>query len=217
VTCPRSMTASTFSWRSGSADVVAIRAASFADAARIAVVQRAGWVAAYSDIISAETIDRVTAPDDGARVRQTFQTRPWQRMIVAAEQESGQVVGYASYGPEVDVLGMQWPHPMTSAGAAGEVAELYALYVHPDWWSTGTGAALMSAVLGHTKGYPDTVLWVLERNARARAFYERFGFCADGAVHVLDGLGGVPEVRYRRPPPAPLSAPVPDASAPSTH
>jgi GNAT superfamily N-acetyltransferase len=178
--------------------VVAIRAAAFADAAEIAALQRAGWIAAYSDIISAEIIDRVTAPDDGARIRQTFQTRPWQRMIVGVDQGSGRVVGYASYGPEVDVLGMLWPHPMTSAGAAGQVSEVYALYVHPDWWSTGVGAALMAAVLAHTERYPVTVLWVLEQNARARAFYERFGFSADGAVHVLDALGAVPEIRYRR-------------------
>jgi GNAT superfamily N-acetyltransferase len=197
------MTGSISSWRSGSAEVVVIRAAAFADAAEIAAVQRAGWLAAYSDIISAETIDRVTAPDDGARIRQTFQTRPWQRMIVGLDQDSGRVVGYASYGPEVEVLGMLWPHPMSSAGAAGEVAELYALYVHPDWWSTGVGAALMSEVLAHTTKYPVTVLWVLEKNGRARAFYERFGFSADGAVHVLDALGGVPEIRYRRPSPSP--------------
>jgi GNAT superfamily N-acetyltransferase len=178
--------------------VAVIRAATRADAPEISAVQRAAWVAAYSDLISAEIIDRVTAPDDGARIRQTFRTRPWQRMTVGVDPDSGRVLGYASYGPEVDVLGTLWPHPMTSAGAAGEVAELYALYVHPDWWSAGTGTALMSGVLAHTARYPVTTLWVLEGNARARAFYERCGFSADGAVHVLDALGGVPEVRYRR-------------------
>ena len=54
-----------------------IRAGSAADAAQIAAVQREGWFAAYEGIIAAEIIDRVTAPDDGARVRQSFRTRPW--------------------------------------------------------------------------------------------------------------------------------------------
>jgi hypothetical protein len=60
-----------------------IRAGSAADAAQIATVQREGWFAAYQGIIPAEIIDRVTAPDHGARVRQSFRTRPWQRMLVA--------------------------------------------------------------------------------------------------------------------------------------
>ena len=50
--------------------MVVIRAGSPADAAQIAEVQREGWFAAYRGIIPAEIIDRVTAADGGARVRQ---------------------------------------------------------------------------------------------------------------------------------------------------
>jgi len=180
--------------------VVVIRSATAADAAQVAAVQRDGWFAAYGDIITHEIIDRVTAPDGGARVRQTFRTRPWQRMIVAVA-ETG-VVGYASFGPEVDVRGASWPHPLTEAGEQGRMAELYALYVHPAWWSTGTGRALMDRVLARISaaGYPCITLWVLRDNARARRFYERAGFSPDGASHILNGLGGVTEVRYRRAP-----------------
>jgi|SRR5580692_8637683 len=191
-----------------------IRAGSAADAAQVAAVQREGWFAAYDGIIAREIIDRVTAPDDGARIRQTFRTRPWQRMIVAvaanpetpepgepqATRAAPVVVGYASFGPEVDVLGASWPHPVSGAGQEGLVAELYALYVRPARWSTGTGRALMDRVIARTSaaGYRDIVLWVLEENARARRFYERAGYSADGATNVLDRLGGVLEVRYRR-------------------
>ena len=68
--------------------MVVIRAGSAADAASIAAVQREAWFAAYTGIIPDEIIDRVTAPDDGARVRQSFRTRPWQRMIVATPDEA---------------------------------------------------------------------------------------------------------------------------------
>jgi GNAT superfamily N-acetyltransferase len=179
-----------------------IRSASPADAAEISGVQRDSWLAAYQGIIAHEIIDRVTAPDGGARVRQVFRLRPWQRMVVAVAQdpvdEPG-IVGYASFGPELDVFA-PWPHPVSPAGQQGQVGELYALYVHPAWWSTGTGRALMDHVLAKVSraGYPDVMLWVLERNARARRFYERAGFRPDGASHVLDGLGGVVEIRYRR-------------------
>ena len=148
--------------------MVVIRAGSAADAAQIAAVQREGWFAAYEGIIPAPIIDRVTAPDGGARVRQTFRTRPWQRMLVAvvADQEGAAapgVVGYASFGPETDVLGAPWPHPLTTDGEDGSVAELYALYVRPAWWSTGTGRALMERVLARSSraGYLSIALWVL--------------------------------------------------------
>jgi GNAT superfamily N-acetyltransferase len=186
---------------------VLIRAASPLDAPGIAVVQRESWLAAYDGIIERSAIERIMVPDGGARVRQSFRTRPWQRMIVAvaAEPDTPGVVGYASYGPEVDVLGARWPHPRTAAGERGEIAELYALYVLPAWWSTGTGRALMDRVLARTAraGYTSITLWVLRDNARARRFYQRAGFAPDGATNVLDGLGGVTEVRYRRPLPPP--------------
>lgn len=187
-----------------------IRSCSAADAAQIAAVQRAGWFAAYEGIIPGEIIDQVTAPDEGARVRQTFRTRPWQRMIVAVagKRETPRpgvpvapgIVGYASFGPETDVLAGRWPPQLTGAGRDGQVAELYALYIRPAWWSTGTGRALMDQVLARTSAvrYRSVVLWVLRDNTRARRFYERAGFAPDGAAHRLDRLGGVTEVRYQR-------------------
>ncbi len=192
--------------------MVVIRSASAADAAQIAAVMRASWRAAYEGIIAPEVIGRVTATDGGARVRQSFRTRPWQKTFVAVavpppELEAPRmrdaadgIVGYAFFGPEQDVLGAPWPHPLSPEGQQGQVAELYALYVHPDWWSTGTGRALMDRVLdaASVAGYVSVRLWVLRDNSRARRFYERAGFAPDGASHTLDGLGGVTEIRYRR-------------------
>jgi len=90
--------------------------------------------------------------------------------------------------------------PLTADGLAGLVGELYALYVAPAWWSTGTGRALMGHVLTALRadGFPRAVLWVLADNARARRFYERAGFTPDGGTNVLAGLGGVLELRYAR-------------------
>jgi ribosomal protein S18 acetylase RimI-like enzyme len=185
--------------------VVVIRSASTADAAQIAAVMRDSWFAAYDGIIAPAIIDQATAPDGGARIRQSFRIRPWQRMIAAvargpAPASATRIVGYASFGAERDVIGMPWPYPLTAAGSDGQVAELYALYVHPSWWSTGTGRALMDQVLTKVRmaGYACITLWVLEANGRARSFYQRAGFAPDGARHVLDDLGGVTEIRYRR-------------------
>jgi ribosomal protein S18 acetylase RimI-like enzyme len=188
--------------------MVVIRSASTADAPQIAAVMRDSWFAAYEGIIARQLIDQATTPDGGARVRQSFRTRPWQRMIAAvarhprpaagADAAAG-IVGYASFGPERDVLDTSWPHPRTAAGAEGRVAELYALYVRPAWWSTGTGRALMDQVLTRVSaaGYRYITLWVLEDNARARRFYEQAGFAPDDARHLL-GDFGVTEIRYQR-------------------
>ena len=186
--------------------MVVIRSASAADAAQIAAVVRDSWFAAYDGIIVPALIDQATAPDGGARIRQSFQLRPWQRMIAAVARgqapadDTAGIIGYASFGPERDVLDTPWPYPLTPGGSDGQVAELYALYVHPAWWSTGTGRALMDHVLARVcaAGYACITLWVLEANARARRFYLRAGFAPDGARHVLDDLGGVTEIRYRR-------------------
>jgi GNAT superfamily N-acetyltransferase len=206
--------------------VVHIRPASTADAEAVAVVRRDSWRAAYAGIVQADIIERVAEPRDAARERATFASRPWRRMLVAEAPSApgGQIrpalggepavapvtaiVGYASYGPERDLDGTPGPYPGRDGSAPASIAELYALYVTPAWWSTGTGRALMERVLAEvrTEGYARIVLWVLTENARARRFYERCGFRPSGATHVLHGLGGVPELCYQRDlsaPPAP--------------
>jgi len=79
--------------------------------------------------------------------------------------------------------------------------EVYAIYVLPDCWGQGIGRALLAHaerdLIEH--GYDEAVLWVLADNQRARAFYERAGWHADGGTK-RDTFGGreVEEVRYRR-------------------
>jgi GNAT superfamily N-acetyltransferase len=111
------------------------------------------------------------------------------------------IIGYASFGPERDVDGSPLPERTDRDGSPRpRCAELYALYVTPAWWSTGTGRDLMCRVLEETRtgGYQRIVLWVLEQNSRARRFYERAGFRLDGRSFVPDWLGGVTEVCYAR-------------------
>jgi ribosomal protein S18 acetylase RimI-like enzyme len=48
------------------------------------------------------------------------------------------------------------------------------------------------------RGCGEATLWVLDRNARARAFYEAHGFVHDGAAK-HDAALAIDELRYRRP------------------
>jgi ribosomal protein S18 acetylase RimI-like enzyme len=56
--------------------------------------------------------------------------------------------------------------------------EIERLYVREDWQGTGLGAALMRGILALAEQLHCTavVLGVWEKNERARAFYQRFGF-----------------------------------------
>ena len=187
--------------------MIEIRLGSVADADAIAHVRRQSWFAAYEGIIAAPIVDRVTAVGSRATA-----PPPYRRTLVAVGGDHPAVVGYASFGPErtVPTAFPAQPPPdngrptpaghLTPAGRAGHVGELYALYVTPAWWSTGTGRALMGSVLAalEAERYRRVVLWVLADNARARRFYERAGFAADGGTNILIGLGGVLELRYTR-------------------
>jgi GNAT superfamily N-acetyltransferase len=94
------------------------------------------------------------------------------------------IVGFAGAGPSRD---------------ADEEGELYAIYIDASEWGRGTGDALMGVVLDHLRTRFDTAtLWVLDANARARRFYEKYGWAFDGAVEDFARANFViPEVRYR--------------------
>ena len=73
--------------------------------------------------------------------------------------------------------------------AAFAGAVLHALYVLPAYWGQGLGSRLLAAA------GPVRELWVLRDNARARRFYERHGWRADGTerdASVTPARGGHP-------------------------
>ena len=72
------------------------------------------------------------------------------------------------------------------------------LYVAPAAWGTGAARELMRTALDWLAagGVDEAVLWVGEGNERARRFYEREGWTADGEMRASSL--GPPEVRYRR-------------------
>jgi GNAT superfamily N-acetyltransferase len=76
----------------------------------------------------------------------------------------------------------------STVGVAGSRAEwLDGLYVLPEWWSRGVGRSLQDEVLVRQRaaGVQRCHLWVLERNDRARRFYERLGWTENGDTRVV--------------------------------
>lgn len=83
----------------------------------------------------------------------------------------------------------------------GRVGEVYALYVLPDLIGQGIGRRLLGEAHAQMKsqGFEASALWVLYDNQRARRFYERAGYQADGAAQddVYDEIT-LTEIRYQR-------------------
>ena len=69
-------------------------------------------------------------------------------------------------------------------------AELICIHSLQNRWRMGYGSKMMEAVLrdAAAAGYEKIMLWVFEKNAGARRFYEANGFSPNGRTQL--GLGG---------------------------
>lgn len=166
-----------------------VRAMTEADVGAVSVIRVTGWKAAYAGIIPASCLDGMTVEEDARQRRRYFDRSNEAMTNLVAVDACDRVVGWACLGA------------FRGAGASTTTAELYALYAEPSLIGSGIGRTLMEAVHGHARErrFDLMLLWVLDGNSRARRFYERAGYVADGAVQTEDYDGvAVPEVRYRR-------------------
>jgi GNAT superfamily N-acetyltransferase len=155
------------------------------DVVDVARVQVDTWREAYAGIVPADTLRSL---DVGLRVRGWIALLDRGVRLLVAEAD-GEVIGYASSGAGRD--------DDTTAG----VGELYALYVRPAWWGRGAGSALHDAALAGLveDGSTRATAWVLEQNARGRAFYALRGWQPDGATRQEQVAGGtLDEIRCAR-------------------
>lgn len=146
-----------------------LRPAVTADAVAGATLQRACWLEAYGPYVDRALLEARVGNEQpwiDAWVRQLAVGPP--RVVAEA---GGELVGFAVAGAPRD------EEPVAAA-------ELYAIYTRAAWWGTGLGLRLWGAV----RPAGSCSLWVLEANVRARAFYERQGFVADGARELYADL-----------------------------
>lgn len=159
-----------------------------ADCEAVAELRVLGWRSAYAGLMPGSYLDALSVEEGVAWQRERLATGlPGTVDLVAVR--AGQVVGWGCAGPARD-----------DDLPPGE-AELYALYAHPEQYSTGVGRALMLECVARcaAAGHAEMRLWVLEGNTRARRFYERAGFAPDGARDPQEVEGvPVPEIRYSR-------------------
>jgi GNAT superfamily N-acetyltransferase len=179
-------------------DMTTIRRATTADAHGLAVVRVRGWQVGYAGIIDAEFLSSMSVDENAGRWQQIIEGHVHlQQTLVAVVDD--QVVGFASIGPYRSGFNDDKSiDEATVLAEPGTVGELTGFYVHPDHWGTGVANVLHEAAYNTLRadGWVSLKLWVLEANARARRFYERHGWTADGDRAPLP-LPGLPiEVRY---------------------
>lgn len=150
----------------------------------MARVHIASWRETYPGLLPEAMLTRLSIANEAIR---------WQRMLdrpgawggagcFVAEQD-GAVVGYGSCGEERSA-------PLRDRGFTGEICELYVLRRAQ---RQGAGAGLMRAMADAliARGHLAASLWVLERNAPARRFYERLG-----GIPIAVKRGDLSEVAY---------------------
>ena len=172
-----------------------LRPAGPGDGAAIAAVQRRAWRAGYRGLLSDAFLDDLDFSYLGAywTGRATVSPTPRHRLLVAGPR--GEVHGVVDAGPARDDDGPTGPDGLPVTG------EVRSLYVDPSVQGGGLGGALLAAATEVlvAQGSTDLVLWVVEGNTRARRFYERRGWAADGGRKVTPvDDEALPEVRYRR-------------------
>lgn len=159
-------------------DGVRLRWATEADAEAGARLHVDCWREAYRPLVDPGLLEAQLA-DLPSWVQRWRDTATVPRLL--AEADEG-LVGFAVAGPATEP-------------DAPEPEVLFAAYVRAARLGTGLGSALVHGVLGDWPAY----LWVLEDNARARAFYDKLGFAFDGRRQRFDPLDAW-MVRMVRPP-----------------
>ena len=166
---------------------VSIRRAVPNDAPALAEIHVLAWQAGYRGLLPDSFLDSLAAAERLPRWRERLASKS--ETVFVAEL-NGQVAGWLVIGPQRD----QDLDPQRSA-------EIYAVYVYPDFWRRGCGAALLAQAKDEMRlqGYAEASLWVLRGNQRAIRFYEAHGFQPDGASKVETNRAGIAfdEVRYR--------------------
>ncbi|MEW5958373.1 MAG: GNAT family N-acetyltransferase [Chloroflexota bacterium] len=164
-----------------------IREVQEADLPALAELHVAAWQVAYRQILPAEFLNNLSTSTAEARWADLLEDA---RRTTLVAEVNGRVAGFVGFGDSRDED--DDPHV---------VGEIYAVYVHPEFWGQGAGTALVRQAINQLqdRGLREVTVWTLTENALARAFYEKMGFTGDNATkRIARPEVTFNEVRYRR-------------------
>jgi GNAT superfamily N-acetyltransferase len=166
-----------------------VREAEPEDGVAMGFLHVAAWRAAYRGIMPDLYLDRLDAEMFGHRWEASLRKKRDASTVMVALRDD-QIIAICAVGPLRDRTDPDDP-----------TGELWMLNAEPSAFGTGAATALHTAALQTLagQGHRSAALWVVDRNPRARRFYEREGWHANGHERV-DEIGGAPihEVRYVR-------------------
>jgi len=154
----------------------------------IAEVHVRSWQAAYRGILADDLLDSLSIAEREGSWRALLGNAEHHWLNLVAEDGNGELAGFCAVTT-----------PRRDAKEDESLAEVGALYVDPDRWREGAGAALLIAAFEKLKelGWQEVVLWVLPENRRAVAFYARYGFTIEEGVEKREERSGRPVIRLR--------------------
>lgn len=145
----------------------------------LAYIQAESWKAAFAEILTAQELKRCT---DLEKCKEMYQkVLEHSEISIWIEKVDKKPHCIAAWSPNRDKLGK-------------DVAELICIHSLKEKWHQGYGTLMMRHVLGEMKkaGYVKVVLWVFEKNLRARAFYEKQEFVQAGRRQINE----ISEIMY---------------------
>ena len=155
------------------------------DGEAVGRMHHASWMEAYSPLLQPDFFDGDSEARWITRWRQNL-AQPDRAVSSRIALRGDEVIGLATAGPA---------RPNDTAGPPVTERELWALYIRASEYGTGLATRLLDTVL--PQGLAQ--LWVFEHNPRARTFYAKHGFIADGARHVFGSdHNHQPEIRMVR-------------------
>lgn len=161
---------------------ITIHKAKLGDEKILAYIQIESWKSAFADIISAEDLKRCTDIEKAEAMYENILKSGCAEMSIL----------------EIDGT----PHCIAAWSKArnplfSDCAEIICIHSLCDNWGQGYGSMMMNYIIDEIKksGYNSVLLWVFEKNTRARSFYEKHGFKLTDKTQIsYDAV----EVMYRK-------------------
>ena len=140
-----------------------IRKVKMGDESRLACIQVESWRAAYTDILSSDNLKKYLDVE--------YVTAIYKRLL-----ENNKGNGYIMQVDEDDHCIAFWDRARNTDDTG--VAEIICIHSLQNRWGQGYGSKMMKEILEdiEAQGYSQVILWVFEKNMRARLFYEANGF-----------------------------------------
>jgi len=135
----------------------------------LAHIHNEGWRAAYKDLLDHPDFNVPSLRDRQDQWNEWIQNKD--SITKLAMTNEGNVAGLASYGR------LKTPPPGMSPIRPLYSAELYGLYLLPDYYRQGLGSKLVREAACDLKDMKHNSLcvWTIEKNKRGMAFYKAMG------------------------------------------